>query len=104
MQQVNSKLIMMYFRIGKILEENSKYGNSFIKNVSHSIKLAYPNIKWFSDRSLRSMKYFYNEYKDNGKWQQIVAKLPWGHNVLLFEKIKDKEIRLKYIEGCIKNG
>ena len=50
------------------------------------------------------MKYFYNEYKDNGKWQQIVAKLPWGHNVLLFEKIKDKEIRLKYIEGCIKNG
>lgn len=28
MQQVNSNLIMMYFRIGEILEENSKYGNS----------------------------------------------------------------------------
>ena len=27
-QQVNSNLIMMYFRIDKILEENSKYGNS----------------------------------------------------------------------------
>ncbi len=59
-QQVNSNLIMMYFRIGKILEENSKYGNSFIMNVSHSIKLVYPNIKGFSDRNLRSMKYFYN--------------------------------------------
>ena len=104
MQQVNSNLIMMYFRIGKILEENSKYGNSFIKNVSHSIKLAYPNIKGFSDRNLRSMKYFYNEYKNNEKWQQLVAKLPWGHNVLLFEKIKDMETRLKYIEGCIQNG
>ena len=104
MQQVNSKLIMMYFRIGKILEENSKYGNSFIKNVSHSIKIAYPNIKGFSDRNLKYMKRFYNEYKDNEKVQQLVAHLPWGDNVLLFEKIKDMGIRLKYIEGCIQNG
>ena len=50
------------------------------------------------------MKYFYNEYKNNEKWQQLVAKLPWGHNVLLFEKIKDMDTRLKYIEGCIQNG
>ena len=104
MQQVNSNLIMMYFRIGKILEENSKYGNIFIKNVSHSIKIAYPNIKGFSDRNLKYMKRFYNEYKDNEKVQQLVAHLPWGDNVLLFEKIKDMGIRLKYIEGCIQNG
>ena len=69
-----------------------------LSNVSHSIKLAYPNIKGFSDRNLRSMNYFYNEYKDTEKWQQHVAKLPWGHNVLLFEKIKDMDTRLKYIE------
>lgn len=50
------------------------------------------------------MKYFYNEYKDNEKWQQAVAKLTWVHNVLLFEKIKDMDTRLKYIEGCIQNG
>ena len=86
MQQINSNLIMMYFRIGKILEENSKYGNRFIINVSHSIKLNYPNIKGFSDRNLKRMKRFYNEYKDDEKVQQLVAHLPWRHNVLLFEK------------------
>lgn len=104
MQQINKNLIMMYFRIGKILDENSKYGNSFIKNISHAIKLEYPNIKGFSDRNLRRMKLFYNEYKEDEKWPQLVANLPWGHNILLMEKIKDKDIREVYIKATIENG
>lgn len=28
----------------------------------------------------------YEEYANDGKWQQLVAKLPWGHNLLLIEK------------------
>lgn len=34
MQQVNSNLIMLYFRLGKIVAESKKYGNSFTKQVS----------------------------------------------------------------------
>mgnify|MGYP004654034659 CR=1 FL=1 len=33
-----------------------------------------------------------------------VAKSPWGHNLLLIEKIKDKDIRQRYAENTIKNG
>ncbi len=36
--------------------------------------------------------------------QQLVAQVPWGHNIILMEKIKDKEIRKIYIEGILKNG
>ena len=104
MQQVNSNLIMMYFRIGKTLAEKSKYGNGFIEKVSHAIKIDYPNLKGFSGRNLRSMKYFYNEYKDDEKWQQLVANLPWGHNILLMEKIKNKNIREIYAKATIDNG
>ena len=103
-QQVNKNLIMMYFRIGKILDENSKYGNSFIKNISHAIKVEHPNMKGFSERNLKRMKRFYNEYKEYGKVPQAVAHLPWGHNILLFEKIKDKNIRKIYAEATIENG
>ena len=103
-QQVNKNLIMMYFRIGKILAENSKYGNSFIKNVSSAIKLEYPNLKGFSDRNLKYMKKFYIEYNDNEKVQQLVAHLPWGHNILLMEKIKDRNIREIYAKATIDNG
>ena len=102
---VNKELILLYFRIGKVLYDNSKYGNSFIKNFSTEIRLSFPGIKGFSDRNLKYMKKFYKEYKkDNQKVQQLVAQLPWGHNILLFERIKDKNIRKIYIDATIQNG
>ena len=104
MQQVNSNLIMLYFRLGKIVSENKKYGNNFTKQVSIELKLTFPNMKGFSERNIRSMRLFYEEYKDDKIWQQLVAKLPWGHNLLLIEKIKDKNIRKIYAENTIKNG
>ena len=50
------------------------------------------------------MRCFYNEYKSNENWQQLVAKLPWGHNILLMEKIKDKNVREIYARATIENG
>ena len=38
------------------------------------------------------------------KWPQLVTQLPWGHNILLIEKIKDKKIRKMYIEAAYDNG
>ena len=104
MQEVNSNLIMLYFKLGKIVSENKNYGNNFTKQVSTELKLTFPNIKGFSERNIRSMRMFYEEYSGDEKWQQLVAKLPWGHNLLLIEKIKDKNIRITYAENTIKNG
>ena len=104
MQQVNSNLILLYFRLGKIVSENKKYGNNFTKQVSIELKLTFPNMKGFSERNIRSMRLFYEEYADDENWQQLVAKLPWGHNLLLIEKIKDKNVRKIYAENAIKNG
>lgn len=104
MQEVNSNLIMLYFKLGKIVSENKQYGNNFTKQVSIELKLTFPNMKGFSERNIRSMRLFYEEYADDEKWQQLVAKLPWGHNLLLIEKIKDKDIIKIYAENTIKNG
>jgi len=104
MFEANKNLIMLYFRLGKILYENNKYGNKFIENVSKELKLTFPELKGFSSRNLRSMKLFYQDYKDDENWQQLVAKLPWGHNLLLIEKIKDKKVRKIYANTTIENG
>lgn len=103
-QKVNSELIMFYFRLGKIVSENKSYGNNFTKQISIELKLTFPNMKGFSERNIRAMRLFYEEYKDDEKWQQVVAKLPWGHNLLLIEKIKDREIRKIYIDATLKNN
>ena len=50
------------------------------------------------------MQKFYIEYKDYPKVQQLVAQLPWGHNILLMDKFKDIETRNIYAKNNISNG
>lgn len=104
MQEVNGNLIMLYFRLGRIVSENVKYEKNFVRDLAVELKMTFPNINGFSERNIRSMRLFYEEYANDEKWQQLVAKLPWGHNLLLMEKIKDKDIRKIYAENTIKNG
>ena len=56
MQEANSNLIMLYFKLGKIVSENKQYGNNFTKQVSTELKLTFPNMKGFSERNIRSMR------------------------------------------------
>ena len=100
----NRNLINLYFRIGKILNDNYKYGNKFIDDVSRELKLEFSNVEGFSVRNLKYMKKFYLEYKDAELVQRIVAQLPWRHNIILMSKIKDNNLRIKYAEATIKNG
>ena len=102
--QSNINLISMYFRLGKILNDNYEYGNKFIEEVSKDLKVEFPNSTGFSVRNLKYMKKFSLEYKDDEVVQQLVAQVPWGHNIVLMEKVKDKEVRKVYIEAILKNG
>jgi len=79
-----------------MIYENSTWGNKFIETLETELKLDFPNIKGFSARNLKRMKRFYTEYKDYEKVPPAVAQLPWTHNVILFEKIKDMDKRIWY--------
>ena len=104
MLDANSKLINLYYNIGKTISDNYKWGNKFIDNLALELKLAFPNLTGFSVRNLKYMKKFYNEYKDNSEFVQLVAQLPWTHNIILIEKVKDKDIRKWYMEQCVIEG
>ncbi len=104
MTDANKKLVNLYYNIGKTLEENSSWGNKFIDNVAMELKLSFSNLKGFSVRNLKYMKTFYNEYKDDEEFVQLVAQLPWKHNITLMQKVKDKEIRKWYMNRCLEDG
>ena len=104
MVNANTNLVNLYYRIGKTLEENSKWGNKFIDNVAFELKNTFPTLKGFSVRNLKYMKAFYNEYKDDNEFVQLVAQLPWKHNITLLQKVKDKNIRKWYMEKCLEEG
>lgn len=102
--ETNKNLIYLYYRLGKILDKNFKYGNKFIDEVSRELKFEFPNMNGFSVRNLKYMKKFYLEYKDDELVQQIVAQVPWGHNIVLMTKLKDNNLRKIYAEATIQNG
>lgn len=103
-ENANSELINLYFRLGKIIDDNWKYGNSFINELSIELKLEFPDMKGLSPRNLRRMKNFYKEYKDIQNWPVALANLPWTHNYTLIEKVKDFGKRIWYAEKCLENG
>lgn len=104
MYNANRELINMYFRMGKNISENAKYGNNFILILSKSLKLEFPDSTGFSERNLWRMKAFYEQYKDFSILPPAVAELPWTHNYILLEKVKDRNERIWYAEECLKNG
>jgi len=85
-----------------MIYENSNWGNKFIETLETELKLDFHNIKGFSARNLKRMKRFYTEYKDYEKVLPAVAQLPWIHNVILFEKIKDMDKRIWYSNEAFK--
>ena len=85
----NKELINMYFRIGKIISENQKYGSNFINSLSTSLKIEFPDTTGFSPRNLARMRKFYETYKDLSNLPTAVAKLPWSFNNLLIDIIDD---------------
>ena len=81
-ENANANVMDLYFYIGKIIYENSEYGNNFINKISIELKLKFPNAKGYSPRNLRDMKKYYLSVKDNELLKKYSYKIPWSHNTL----------------------
>lgn len=47
---------------------------------------------------------FYLEYKEDAILQQLVGEIPWGHNILILSKVKDKDEREYYLKASAEMG
>ena len=103
LSQANNEVVLMYYRIGKGLIENSKYGNRFIDTLATDLKLDFPNMQGLSARNLRYMKRFAKEFEYDSILQHNVAKLPWTTITTIMDKIKDNDERIWYIEKTLEN-
>lgn len=90
-KQVNSTTNSVYWSLGKLLSERQiaeGYGSRVVKQLSVDLKSEFPDMG-LSPRNLWDMKRFYERYHLAGqKLRQAVAVLPWGHNLLLINKVQ----------------
>ncbi len=100
----NADMLLLYHDIGCVINEHKSWGNKFIDNLATDIKIAFPESKGYSVRNLKYMAKFAETYPDQEFVQQVVAQIPWGHNIVLMDKVSDTDERNWYIKKSAENG
>ena len=104
---VNRELVLLYWQIGREILERQKtqgWGAKVIEQLSKDLRSEFPEMKGLSRANLLYMRSFAETYEDEEFVQQLVGQIPWGHNVRILDKVKDKQEREFYIQKTIENG
>jgi predicted nuclease of restriction endonuclease-like (RecB) superfamily len=92
-----------------------------IPRLARELRNELPELRGFSERNLKLMVQFAHEYPKAfasaaigqppvaqlpavPKGQQLVAQIPWAHNVLLMQRVKEPHTRLWYMQQTVANG
>ena len=105
---VNNQLIELYWDIGRQIAEKqqaSGWGDAVIEQIAQDLTRELGGLKGFSRRNLYFVRQFYGFYAGYSEFvQQLVSQIPWGHNILILQKIKDQDKALWYVQKTIENG
>lgn len=129
MLAVNAELVQLYWDIGRIIaarQQQEGWGAAVVPRLSRELLNELPEVKGFSERNIKRMLAFYREYTNptdflpqhalrlSGppKVPQVAAQfpdsilwsIPWFHQIVLMEKVKDRTIRLWYMQQTLTNG
>jgi len=104
---VNRELVLLYWQIGKEILERQQaqgWGSKVIEQLAKDLTGAFPEMKGFSRRNLLYMRSFAESWPDAEFVQEVLAQLPWYHQVTLLDKLKTREEREWYAAKAIENG
>ena len=105
---VNTQLIALYWDIGKLIAEKQRasgWGDAVIEQIAKDLTRELDGLKGFSRSNLYNIKQWYGFYAPHGeKVQQLVGQIPWGHNVLIVQSIKERDKALWYVRKTLENG
>jgi predicted nuclease of restriction endonuclease-like (RecB) superfamily len=104
---VNAELVLLYWSIGRDVlgrQKTEGWGAHVIERLSADLHVAFPEMKGFSPRNLKYMRAFAEAWPDPRIVQQLVARLPWGHNVRLLDRVGKHDDRLWYARQAIEHG
>lgn len=104
---VNRELVLLYWQIGREIldrQQEQGWGAKIIEQLSADLSREFPQMKGFSVRNLKYMRKFADTWADEQIVQQAVAQLPWGHNVVLLDRLNNNDDRLWYANQAVTHG
>lgn len=126
----NEELIRLYWDIGKAIVERQRaegWGKAIVDRLASDLQEAFPGIAGFSPSNIWRMRAFYLAWTeevlahaarelggpdlaqvarelDGRHLPRAAAEIPWFHNVILLEKLKDPATRLWYALITLEHG
>jgi predicted nuclease of restriction endonuclease-like (RecB) superfamily len=104
---VNQEQIRLYWQIGREILERQQaqgWGAKVIDRLAADLQEAFPEIKGFSSRNLKYMRFFAERCPNAQIGQQAAAQLPWFHLVTLITRIDEPDEREWYARQTVAQG
>lgn len=104
---VNRELVILYWTIGRDILERQRqegWGTKVIDRLAADLRQSFPEMTGISARNIKYMRAFGEAWPDIEFVQQVVALLPWGHNLRLLDAVKNAEQRAWYARQAIEQG
>ena len=99
--------MLLYWSIGRDLSERFEregWGGKIIDRLAHELQTEFPGVEGFSPRNLRYMRSLAEAWPDEETLQRLIAKLPWGHNLRVLDRLKDRPTREWYLRAALEYG
>ncbi len=107
LQAINLELVSLYWKIGHailIRQKKQGWGAKVVDRLAHDLRASFPDVQGFSPRNLKYMRAFAQSWTDIEFVQQLLHKLPWGHNLVLLDKLDTEERRRWYAAKAIEHN
>jgi predicted nuclease of restriction endonuclease-like (RecB) superfamily len=103
----NAELVLHYWEIGgDILANQARqgWGAKVIDRLAADLQRDFPKLSGYSVRNLKYMRAFAESWPDRPIVHQLAAQIPWGHNCVLLDRVRDAGTRAFYIRQTIQHG
>ncbi|MBL8510759.1 MAG: DUF1016 family protein [Betaproteobacteria bacterium] len=104
---VNRELVLLYWHIGQDIlarQVAQGWGAKVIERLAQDLRAAFPNMKGFSPRNLKYMRAFAEAWPETEFVQEVLAQLPWYHQLALLDKLDSPESRRWYAAKAIEHN
>lgn len=104
---VNRELVVLYWQIGQdILARQTRegWGARVIDRLAQDLRTAFPDMKGFSPRNLKYMRAFAEAWPEQEFVQEVLAQLPWYHQLALLDKLQGADSRRWYAAKALEHG
>lgn len=106
-RRVNTELIGLYWAIGRTIldrQEAQGWGAKVIDQLAQDLRDEFPDMTGLSRRNLHYMRGLAASWPTLEVVQQAAAQLPWGHTLVLLDKLPDRASRDWYAAGAAQGG